>query len=455
MELTKKLVENDKHLLVTYVVSKTKVADINRIGLIPASLEHNIRIHSLNDKIPATIDIDPGPNHKRDVKLAMDPALKFLFDTMPIASASEPLDIVDFHAIPLMNPFFEPVQAVISDCFVGLPAKLCQERGIPCYLFSTASGITIPLFNGLTDEVPVESDESYYRPCPPGSLILQESMKQFLLFTKDMIRLSSGIVINSFRDLEPDAVEAITNATELKDIPVYFIGPLLHTEASETDEKNEMVAEVTEWLDSKEEHSVIYVSFGSMVFPSASQLVRIATALLALRRPFIWSLRSSQQNHLPVDMRKKIVRQFSSTDNGDFLILPWVSQATVLAHPAVKVFVSHCGWNGLLETISAGVPVVGFPLYGDQTLNGKLLQERGIGLVIPGTSLLGEKVIDSNEIAGFIEKVSGWTDESEDKRFSEAAQALSEKAAAAMKPFGDSVVDFKALVHQIFNPHYE
>lgn len=45
---------------------------------------------------------------------------------------------------------------------------------------------------------------------------------------------------------------------------------------------------------------------------------------------------------------------------------------------------SHCGWNSLIESISAGVPILAWPMIAEQSLNAKLLVEglgAGIGIV--------------------------------------------------------------------------
>lgn len=47
----------------------------------------------------------------------------------------------------------------------------------------------------------------------------------------------------------------------------------------------------------------------------------------------------------------------------------------VLSHISVGGFVTHCGWNSVLEAVSSGVPMVGWPLYAGQRFNKVVLVE--------------------------------------------------------------------------------
>lgn len=49
-------------------------------------------------------------------------------------------------------------------------------------------------------------------------------------------------------------------------------------------------------------------------------------------------------------------------------------------HPNVKLFISHGGISGLYEAVDAGVPILGFPLFGDQHRNIESLVNTGMAI---------------------------------------------------------------------------
>lgn len=67
----------------------------------------------------------------------------------------------------------------------------------------------------------------------------------------------------------------------------------------------------------------------------------------------------------------------------DFLI--------ILAHPNIKVFISHGGLIGTLEAVFHGVPIIGIPVYGDQYKNLIKAEEAGTG-----TTLLYHDINEEN-----------------------------------------------------------
>jgi hypothetical protein len=55
---------------------------------------------------------------------------------------------------------------------------------------------------------------------------------------------------------------------------------------------------------------------------------------------------------------------------------------SILGHPNVRAFVTHCGRNSLNEAANAGVPLVAIPLFADQLYNAALAKHKGIGVYV-------------------------------------------------------------------------
>ncbi|KAJ9574475.1 hypothetical protein L9F63_008363, partial [Diploptera punctata] len=62
------------------------------------------------------------------------------------------------------------------------------------------------------------------------------------------------------------------------------------------------------------------------------------------------------------------------------MLVPWMPQMDVLAHPNTKVFVTHGGLMGTMESSFNGVPMVAIPIFGDQYHNVRCYEENGIAI---------------------------------------------------------------------------
>ncbi|KAL1793717.1 hypothetical protein ACET3X_008699 [Alternaria dauci] len=126
---------------------------------------------------------------------------------------------------------------------------------------------------------------------------------------------------------------------------------------------------VTRFLDrcmsSHGRHSVFYISFGTEHWPSSlDHLEILLDAMIARKHPF---LLAHAHAHADAQTIFKLKDKYLGNENA--LILPFVPQQTVLSHEACGWFITHGGANGVMEALTQGIPMIGWPFAIDQPLN--------------------------------------------------------------------------------------
>ncbi|KAK9697222.1 hypothetical protein RND81_08G022800 [Saponaria officinalis] len=189
------------------------------------------------------------------------------------------------------------------------------------------------------------------------------------------------IIFNTFKALDHEVLEDLSKVFHG---PIYTIGPLHCLSNNLTQQQIDIKSNILkedldylEWLDSQNPNSVIYASFGSTTIMTKEQLIEFAWGLANSKRPFLWVVRPDivigQSAILPVE--------FENGVKGRGLILSWCPQEKVLNHPSIAVFLTHCGFNSMLESTSNGVPVICWPYQGDnQSLGWLSCYKWGIGV---------------------------------------------------------------------------
>lgn len=135
---------------------------------------------------------------------------------------------------------------------------------------------------------------------------------------------------------------------------------------------------------SSAEHGVVLVTFGSMIKHLTSDRAEvIATALSHLKQKVIWRYSGPTPRTLGSNTK----------------LLDWIPQNDLLGHPQTRVFVAHGGTNGLYEALYHGVPLVGVPLFGDQSENLARLSRRGVAKVLHFNTMTSQEMTSAiNEV---------------------------------------------------------
>lgn len=186
-----------------------------------------------------------------------------------------------------------------------------------------------------------------------------------------------SIVINSCEELESSTFMALASATH---VPIYGVGPWIETLHKEyaTSFLWKEDEECITWLDQQPPSSVLYVSFGSIAVLSQVQFEEILSGLLMSEQRFLWAFRPG----LVVDGTiSSFPTHIMSKSHGKGFAVDWAPQLKVLSHPSVGGFLTHCGWNSVVESIAHGVPMLCCPYFGDQPLNARcIVDEWKVGL---------------------------------------------------------------------------
>ncbi|KAF7061735.1 hypothetical protein CFC21_068404 [Triticum aestivum] len=345
--------------------------------------------------------------------------------------------------------------ALLIDFFCSAALDVGAELAVPTYFFLTTciASVAFCLYQPVIHEGTTLSfrdmggDPVHSPGLPPipadhlaAAVMDRESLsnKHFLELSQRMCD-SRGVIVNSCLSLEPRAAKAIVSGlctpAGLPTPPLYCIGPLIKPdEKTGTTKRHECLA----WLDGQPEASVVFLCFGSMGRFSAEQVKEMAAGLEASGQRFLWVVRRppppGAERRPPadgdddgLDLDALFPEGFlKRTKDRGLVITSWAPQRQVLAHVAIGGFVTHCGWNSVLEAVAAGVPMLAWPLYAEQRMNRVFLVEE-MRLAVPMEGY-DKKMVESSEVAAKVR----WLIESDGGRElrqrTRAAMRLTEEA---------------------------
>ncbi|KAB2038328.1 hypothetical protein ES319_D03G138000v1 [Gossypium barbadense] len=297
------------------------------------------------------------------------------------------------------------VAGLVLDLFCSPMVDIATDFDLPSYIFITSNAAFLGLISEFQSSDPEHVIPGFVCPVPtyvlPSAVFSKDGGYAAYVKVAERFKDAKGIIINTFEEVEHYALNCFSNG---QNPPVYPVGPVINPNGlsySDSDDK------VMKWLDDQPQSSVVFLCFGSMGSFKAPQVKETALGLEQSGFRFLWSLRVQPPKNDASNM------------------LPEGFLERVQGRGMICSFISHCGWNSILESLWFGVPIVTWPLYAEQQLNAyKMVKELGlavemrlnyrkdsdevvmadeiekaVGMVMDGGSEMRKKVKEMGEIA--------------------------------------------------------
>ncbi|XP_009354715.2 UDP-glucose flavonoid 3-O-glucosyltransferase 7-like [Pyrus x bretschneideri] len=350
---------------------------------------------------------------------------------------------------------------LVADNFLPWATDVAAKFGIPRIIFQGLGFFALCAFHSVALYEPhakLSSDSEVFTiPNFPVEIKLTRSQipnfpKQSAEFTKlfkeamESEEKSYGFIVNSFYELEPAFADHYRTVFGRK---AWHIGPVSSVNKAADDEASLDRHECLNWLSSKKPNSVVYICFGSITNFIDSQLQEIAAGLEASGQEFIWVVKREKN-----DKEEWLPEGFEERMEGKGLIIRgWAPQVPILEHEAIGAFVTHCGWNSILEGASAGVPMITWPVSAEQFYNEKLVTvvlKTGVAVGAKQWGTFLDVMTEASVKREAIEKAVNQVMVSEEAEGMRGrARVLREMAKRAVEEGGSSFSDLTSLIQEL------
>ncbi|KEH17531.1 putative hexosyltransferase [Medicago truncatula] len=356
--------------------------------------------------------------------------------------------------IQWFNIHHNPPVALISDFFLGWTQQLATQLNIPRIAFYSSGAFLTAVINRCwrnplffqSQEV-VEFNEihgtpSFKRDHLPSLFrryVESDPESEFVKESFISNDESWGFVINTFSALEGGYLDNIEG--QFGNRRLFAVGPLGYDRVGSDLEDG---SDVLRWLDRwDEDGSVLYVCFGSQKLMRRDQMEALAFGLERSGIRFVWVVKVPSTVEQIEEGYGLVPEGFEDWVSGRGIVVKgWVPQIAILGHRVVGGFLSHCGWNSVLEAVVAGVGILGWPMEADQFVNAKLLVE-DMGVAVRVCEGM-DTVPDPNKLGRVISSIMSG-DSPQKKR----AKLMKEEALRAVSKDGVSSKELNELVHAL------
>ncbi|KAL7259383.1 hypothetical protein ACSBR1_005308 [Camellia fascicularis] len=276
------------------------------------------------------------------------------------------------------SPATARLAGLVVDCICTAMIGVADEFAAPTYIFFTSSAaflglmLHLPIRHALIGTEFTISDQDSVTHFPSYANPIPTSVIPSALFNKQGGYSTSLNHARRFRNTKGIISLLVSPASP----PVYAVGQLLDLSGDARLGSDQ--DKILKWLDEQapSSSSVVFLCFGSIGCFDPPRLAEITAALEKSGHRFLWSIRRSPPKGefgLPTDCGGDYdglsPEGFLKRTENRGMMCGWAPQTVVPGHAAVGGFVSHCGWNSILESLWFGVPMVSWPMYAEQQIN--------------------------------------------------------------------------------------
>ncbi|KAL7161124.1 hypothetical protein ACSBR2_041726 [Camellia fascicularis] len=272
------------------------------------------------------------------------------------------------HALgELYNPLLQwfqnhpsPPVIIVSDFLLGWTHHLACQLGIRRFMFSPSSAVFLSVFDSMWRYQPKRDDPNdekalikfprvpncpiypwWQLPVTYRSYVEGDPVSEFIKDGLMSNMASWGLVVNSFNELERVYLDHLMEL--LGHDRVWAVGPLLPP----VDDQSGLIERANGGASTRvgEKWGQVYM-----------------LCQRALTKGHV----EGQYGVVPSGFEDRVAKR-------GLVIREWAPQVLILSHQAVGAFLTHCGWNSIVEGIFAGVPMLTWPMGADQFVSAKLL----------------------------------------------------------------------------------
>lgn len=343
---------------------------------------------------------------------------------------------------------------------------------VESYAFHSVSAFATLLFQWESRGIMMEQSMKI---CPNVPVVSSDGCftSDFVEFVKRQHKLTAagnGRIINTCRPIEAKFIDLFAKEPNLQNKPLFAIGPLNPVTLEEHDKVEDVNLnlvprkrhECLRWLDKQPESSVIYISFGTTSTLCCRQINELSAGLDRSQMKFLWVPREADKGDIfegecfsssvsedEATNKKSSAVSTLATKGKGIVLRGWAPQLEILGHPAVGCFMTHCGWNSCIESMSFGVPMAAWPLHSEQPRCAVLVTEiLRVGIPVRDWGRRDE-IVTAENIESVIKRLMLSPEGNEVRS---RAKSLGSSIRQATFDGGDSKKEFESFISHICRP---